>query len=145
MVTEKLIQINQWGFYRNLLWIKWLNFTSWFCCCTREMRWIFRYVFLTLSQCTTLCSAKKFAIFFCKHLVRWLSVGWCFTKYFAEGSRFICCFDLPWSFAKFKLICGDLRRDYFSESLSFCLLQCSILTGTSPYFLDEWNFTLFFS
>lgn len=87
---------------------------------------------------------RSLQFFFCKHLVRWLSVGWCFTKHFAEGSRFICCFDLAWSFAKFKLICGDLRWDYFSESLSFCLLQCSILTGTSLYFLDEWNFTFFF-
>lgn len=142
MITEKMIQINHWGICRNLLQMQWLNLTLLFCLWAQETKRTSKYVFLTLSLCTTLCSAKGVCKFFWKHLVRQISVWRCFPEYFAKVSGVVCCFNLPRPFAKFELVRGDLRWDTISLKAHFSLLQCSILTDTGPYFLDEWVYYL---
>lgn len=67
-----------------------------------------------------------------------------FLNILPRSQHFVCFFNLPWPSANRQLVCRDLRWDTISLKAHLCLLQCSILTDTGPYFLDEWTSALIF-
>lgn len=132
MITEKMIQINQWGICRNFLQRQWLNL---FCVWAQETRWTSKYLFLTLSPCTTLSSAKgSLQIFLeasCEMYANVMMPFWTFC----QCVRICVLLQPTMAFCKVQ---GDVWRPqvrhYFSEG--------SLLAVTMRYF--DWHWSLLF-